>query len=104
MARLLQIVTALAVVALAPTAALAQPKAPEAKAPVPKVPEAKTDSNTVKLPSIETFTLPNGLQVHAQNEMDVTSLYQEITARDLGYLALALRNSASFSAISDSPA
>jgi zinc protease len=62
MARLLQFVTAVAV-ATAPLSALAQPKAPEAKAPAPKVPEAKTDSNTVKLPSIETFTLPNGLQV-----------------------------------------
>jgi len=50
MARLLQIVIA-AAVAAAPSSALAQPKAPEAK------------TDTVKLPSIETFTLPNGLQV-----------------------------------------
>jgi len=50
MARLLQIVIA-AAVAVAPSSALAQPKAPEAK------------TDTVKLPSIETFTLPNGLQV-----------------------------------------
>ncbi len=56
MGRLLQILTALTV-AIAPSSLLAQPKAPAA-APVPK-----TDSNTVKLPSIETFTLPNGLQV-----------------------------------------
>jgi zinc protease len=52
MGRLLQILTALTV-AIAPSSLLAQPKAPA----------AKTDSNTVKLPSIETFTLPNGLQV-----------------------------------------
>ncbi len=50
MARLLQIVIA-AAVAVAPSSAFAQPKAPEAK------------TDTVKLPSIETFTLPNGLQV-----------------------------------------
>ena len=50
MARLLQIVIA-AAVAVAPSSALAQPKASEAK------------TDTVKLPSIETFTLPNGLQV-----------------------------------------
>jgi len=50
MARLLQIVTA-AVVAVAPSSALAQPKAPEPK------------TDTVRLPSIETFSLPNGLQV-----------------------------------------
>ncbi len=52
MGRLLPVVTGL-LVAIAPFSVLAQPKAPD----------AKTDSNTVKLPSIETFTLANGLEV-----------------------------------------
>ncbi len=52
MGSLLPVVTGL-LVAIAPFSVLAQPKAPV----------AKTDSNTVKLPSIETFTLANGLQV-----------------------------------------
>lgn len=53
MGRLLQIVTALTglMVGIAPSSVLAQPKAPDTK------------TDTVKLPSIETFTLPNGLQV-----------------------------------------
>ncbi|MBA3455301.1 MAG: insulinase family protein [Deltaproteobacteria bacterium] len=52
MGHLLQIVTVMTtVVAIAPSSVLAQPKAPDAK------------SETVKLPSIETFTLSNGLQV-----------------------------------------
>jgi zinc protease len=77
MGRLLQIVTA-AAVAIAPATLLAQPaekapaeKAPAEKAPVKappekvpvKAPAASARSAVAKLPTIETFTLPNGLQV-----------------------------------------
>ena len=55
MGRLLQVVTLL--VSIAPSIALAQPKAPAPAA------RPDTTSDTVKLPSIETFTLANGLQV-----------------------------------------
>ncbi|MDB4962610.1 MAG: peptidase domain protein [Myxococcales bacterium] len=76
MGRLLQIMTA-AAVAVAPAILLAQPaeKAPAEKAPVTAPPggaakaraagaaKASARSAVAKLPTIDTFTLPNGLQV-----------------------------------------